>query len=83
MATTKDDIREWLERGLNSEGVTHMLVVCDTFEYEDYPVYITEDQIPQEVYEEYQGQNMQKVMEIYDLRGDLEQQLNATRSWST
>ena len=64
------------------EGVTHMLVVCDTFDYEDYPVYVTSDQVMQEVFEEYQGQNMQKVMEIYNLCMDLEPQINATRAWS-
>jgi hypothetical protein len=82
MATTRDDIKRWIEQGLALEGVTHMIVVCDTFEYEDYPVYVTEDQIPQEVYEEYHAQNMQKVMEIYDLRADLEEQINAARAWS-
>ena len=38
--TTKHEIAQWFDRGV-SEGATHMIVVCDTFDHEDYPVYVT------------------------------------------
>lgn len=79
--TTKEDIRGWFERGVE-EGATHMIVVCDTFDHEDYPVYVRPDQISQVVYEEYEGKNMQRVMEVYDLSDDMESQLSERRSWS-
>ena len=82
MATTQQDIREWFERGVE-QGATHMIVVCDTFDYEDYPVYVPPDKIPQVVYEEYQGKNMQRVMEVYDLSEDMEAQLKQHRAFST
>lgn len=82
MGTSRETIRGWIERGI-AHGCTHMLVVCDTFTYEDYPVYVTPDQICQIVYEDYAGQNMQKVMEIYDLTDDVEAQLAKRRAWET
>jgi hypothetical protein len=36
MATTMQDLREWYNRGKNI-GATHMVVVCDTYDWEDYP----------------------------------------------
>ncbi len=83
MGTTREDIQRWLDQGLDMPSVTHMLVIWDTFDHEDYPVYVTEDQLCQEIFEEYDQKNMQKVMEIYDLRGDLVEQLAATRAWCT
>ena len=76
--TTKDRLKEWLNEP-RIENPTHMLVVCDTFDYEDYPVYVSKDQDVNEVYAKYHGRNMQKVMEVYDYSKDLEAQLNGDR----
>lgn len=72
MAATREDIRGWFRAGVAS-GATHLIVVCDTFEWEDYPVYVggtapgarTGD--VREIAEEYRGKNMQRVMEVYNL----------------
>jgi len=79
MATTKQDIREWFERGVE-QGATHLIVVCDTFNYEDYPVYVEKGQDAKKVYEAHNGPNMQRVMEVYNLSQDMEEQLNEHRS---
>ena len=34
---SKEQIRSWFLRGM-AENNTHMIVVCDDFSYEDYPV---------------------------------------------
>lgn len=39
MTTTKKIIAEWIESGLEKKA-THMIVVCDTFDHTDYPVYV-------------------------------------------
>ena len=39
MATTKQVIRRWLKEA-KAKGATHMIVVCDTFDHEDYPVFV-------------------------------------------
>ncbi len=79
--TTQDDIRQWLLRG-KEEGATHVIVVCDTFDYDDYPVMVSPKQSVHEVMEEYNGKNMQKIMEVYNLSMDLEKQLNEGRSYN-
>lgn len=74
MATTREEIREWLERG-KADGATHMLVVCDTFDHEDYPVYVLKGADVRKEYAKYNGANMQRVMEVYSYGKDLEAQL--------
>ena len=73
-------IREWLER-FDKKQFSHMIVVCDTWDHDDYPVGVkkTED-ITQKV--KYYGTNMQRVMEVYDLSMDIEKQLLQTRAWN-
>ncbi len=71
--TTIKTIRKWLERG-KEEGATHVIVVCDTFDYEDYPVMVSPGEDVREKETEY-SDNMQKVMEVYNLNMDIEEQL--------
>lgn len=80
--TTKNDIREWLNSRFRPENATHMIVVCDTFDYEDYPVFVKDDEDIQDKIKKYDRVNMQKIMEIYDLRIDIEEQLNQRVSWN-
>ena len=79
MGTTKDDIREWFASGIRQEA-THLIVVCDTFEWDDYPVYVLPGQDVKEKESEYDGKNMQKIMEVYNLSIDMEEQINGDRS---
>jgi hypothetical protein len=87
MATTKQDILYWLERGLEN-GCTHLLVVCDTFEYEEYPVYIYPKGTPnekddvQDAIDHFNGPNMQIVMEVYNFSMDIQSQLSEYRAWN-
>lgn len=76
MATTRDDIREWFDRGVE-ESAEFMIIACDTFSWDDYPVFCTESD-----YEEKHARassNMQTIMEVYDLKKDREQQLRQHR----
>ena len=77
--TTKSDIRGWLARRVPEH--THMLVVTDTFDYTDYPVFCkgnVDDKIKE--YQDYQ--RMSKVTEVYNLNMDIEKQLNEYRAWN-
>jgi hypothetical protein len=67
MATTREQIQEWLDRAEPEH--THMIVVCDTFDWEDYPVYISKEQDVKKIEKQY-NKNMQKVMEVYSLTGE-------------
>lgn len=80
MAATRTNISGWFNRGVK-EGATHMIVVCDTYDHEDYPVYVKPGQDPREVAKGYDGTNMQRIMEVYNLKMDKESQLNEHRAF--
>lgn len=76
MAATKEDLSRWFDRGLK-DGKTHMVVVCDTFDWEDYPVFCdSEEEARAKV--KSPGE-MQKVMEVYHLPSDKEEQMSLRR----
>ena len=78
--TTQSEIGSWFDRGLaDSKKPTHMIVVVDTYDHEDYPVFVYPDQNVADVFEEYNGKNMQRVMEVYKLSMSKEAQLNQNR----
>lgn len=79
MATTREDIERWFINPYK-DTPTHMLVVCDTFDWEDYPVYVTNDQNVSEVIASH-SRDMQRVMEVYNYSIDLNTQLNEHRSY--
>lgn len=78
MATTPEDLITWFKHGVE-EKATHMIVVCDTFSYEDYPVYVKIDEDPREKARDYNGKNMQKVMEVYNLNQPMDAQISGER----
>jgi hypothetical protein len=79
--TSKKEIRDYLKRGMK-QGATHVLVVCDHFDYEDYPVFVLSNENINDKIKEYHHKNMQTVMEIYNLRLPLEEQLSQKRVWN-
>ena len=81
MAATLEDITDWLLSGRQRKGITHMIVVCDTFDYDDYPVYVSSKENVREVFSEYDGKNMQQVMEVYSYKKDLKEQLKKGRAF--
>lgn len=78
--TTKDDIREWFERGLEQHA-EYLITVCDTFSHEDYPVFATSVTF-KDAFEEHNGRNMQRIIEVYDLERDPEMQIAQGRCLS-
>ena len=81
MLTTRENIRGWLHRG-QKNGATHVLVVCDTFDYGDYPVFVMPGQDVRKIADENNGPNMTKLMEIYKLSEDWDTQLSQFRSFN-
>lgn len=80
MATTKEEIKEWFQFGIQ-EKATHMIIVCDTYEHADYPVYVSSEQNVHDVVLEKKESSMQRVMEVYNLSMDMETQLNKRRNF--
>ena len=79
MFTTQEDIRRWLERG-KDQAATHLMVVVDGFNHEDYPVFVFSHENVRDSEELYNGKNMQRVMEIYNIGMDWESQLSEYRA---
>lgn len=79
--TSKAEIKEWAESGV-ANNKTHMIIVCDTYDWEDYPVYVDAGQDAHNVYNTYNGPNMQRVMEVYDLRKPMQPQLDISRAFN-
>ena len=81
MAASKVDINEWFDSGLE-QGATHLIVVCDSFDWEDYPVFVRPGQDAREVSNDYSGQEMQRVMEVYSLSQDKDTQMAQHRAFN-
>jgi hypothetical protein len=79
--TTRAQLSQWFDNGLHA-GATHMIIVCDTFDYDDYPVYVTTEQSVSEEIQRMTNSPMQKVMEVYQLGGNKEAQLAQDRAYN-
>jgi protoheme ferro-lyase len=77
--TSIQDIVEWLEEG-KEDRHRWLLVVCDSFSHENYPVYADTAKEFYEQYDKYDGKNMQRIMESYDISADWKPQLAQVRS---
>jgi len=63
-------------------GATHVLVVCDTLEHSDFPVYVHADQdVARVAADPKREENMEKIMQCYDLSLSLEAQIEEHRAW--
>ncbi len=61
---------------------THVIVVCDTFDHSDYPVFVSSSEDVREKERKYKNIRLQRVMEIYNLSMSLDDQLNEYRAWN-
>ena len=68
MAVTMERFQEWIKEG-KEQGAVYLISVCDTFDYDDYPVYANSEEEMQEQRDYYDNQaSMQRVNEVVDLR---------------
>ncbi len=78
--TPMTEIWDWLTHGATCEPKpTHMIVVCDTFDHTDYPVY--RESLEAATLVVNQPGSMQRVMEVYSYALPLEPQLAEHRAW--
>lgn len=66
MPASISDISEWFDEA-KKIGATHMIVVCDTFDHDDYPVSVMKYENVKNKKAEYDKKSMQRVMEVYNL----------------
>jgi hypothetical protein len=73
----KEELSQYVEIWKESNR-RFMIIVCDTFDYEDYPVFCDEEKCLEKV--ENPGE-MQKIMEVYDNQLDIDSQINEYRAY--
>lgn len=78
MAASMEDLRNWFRHGAAS-GHRYMIVLCDTYDWEDYSKYADSRQGAQEIVDN--PGDMTRVMEVYDLEASMETQLAEYRAW--
>ncbi len=69
MAATEEEVNRWIETA-REKGAKYIISVCDTFDYDDYPVYVMPDENLTERKKEYNGENMQRINEVITLNDD-------------
>jgi len=82
MTATLKDIKGWIKTA-QEKGATHLIVAHDTYDHDNYPVYVMSDEDVREIEnEKYNGQNMQTSDEVYSFTGkhSVAKQLEEDRS---
>lgn len=79
-AASYQNIQSWLVSG-QKRGATHMLVVCDTFDYTDYPVFVMPGEDVKKIETEYNDREMSQVMEVYSLSKPIDPQLSKRQNF--
>ena len=70
MAATRQDIDGWIKQAIKDK-MKFIISVCDTWDYEDYPVYCKDEKELKTEYAHYDGgENMQMVNEIIKIEND-------------
>lgn len=77
-AATRSDIETWFQYGVDT-GKTHMIVICDTFDWEDFPVYVSPGEDAQAKAASFIGQEFERLMEVYNLSLPMADQVNKRR----
>lgn len=80
MTCTFDDITRWLDEAM-LRGATHLMVACDDFEHDNYPIFVLPGENAKELYDKvYGSNNMQHVDEVYNMSMDIDRQRREDRA---
>ncbi len=79
MAASRQDVERWIQTA-RAQGATHVISVCDTFEWDDYPVYVMPGDDLEKVKAKYDGVNMQRINEVIPIRSAAAEKLLANRN---
>ena len=79
--TNQSEIARWFKEGKKS-GATHLIVACDSFDHEDYPVYVKPNEDVRIKESNIRRSSMQLVMEVYNLSMDMDTQLRQKKSFN-
>lgn len=90
MTATQNDIVGWFKEG-QEHGATHMIVVHNTFDHENFPVYVLPGEDVRKEAEKFgydhtnghpvENGNCEKVEEVYSLTKPMEPQIDESRAF--
>ncbi len=66
MTATMWDLKQWVLKP-RDPSARWVIIACDTYDHDNYPIYVGPDENIQEKAAEVRAQNMTKIDEIYDL----------------
>lgn len=78
MTATRHDVARWLKE--KPDNAHHMIVVCNTFDWEDFPVYVSGNEDTRKRTDEVRN-NGNRVMEVYSFSRPIEAQLQEHRAF--
>ena len=67
MPATRQDVDRWIEKAKENKD-EYIISVCDTWDYDDYPVYCKDLESLKVSYSRYNGENMQRINEIIRIK---------------
>lgn len=67
MAATKQDVDRWIAKA-KKIGATHIISMCDSYDYSDYPVYVMPGEDLKKVWEQCNSKSMQFSNEIITIK---------------
>ena len=70
MAATREDVDGWIKYA-KKNGYKFIVSVCDTYDWDDYPVYCKDEERLTDEYNHHNGSNMQKINEVIRIDGDV------------
>lgn len=79
MTATKQDIEGWLQSA-KQKGASHLIVAVDTFDHDNYPVYVGYNEDIQEEIDRITNLSMQGIDEVYNMSMDINKQLKQVRA---
>jgi hypothetical protein len=82
MTAFKQDIERWLKEG-KDKGATHVIIALDTFDHDNYPVFVFAHEDIKKCVKTIKSESMQSVNEVYNLSMDINAQLSAPHVWNT
>lgn len=83
MPATYEEIKSMVEKGYAMDDCTHIIIVCDTYDYNNYPVFVIRGRDIHAEIERIKGESMQRVDEVYSTDLSIESQMAERRAWHT
>jgi hypothetical protein len=69
MAVSREQVNGWILRA-KEQGAKYIISVCDTFDYDDYPVFCKNEQELEEKKNHYRSADMQRINEVITINDD-------------